>query len=162
MLRAQSADEIDALVDESSIAAGPSQLGAMQPEIDGHFGHTSMLEIVASLSRNASPFARQALESIRQNSPLMMSIALEQVRRARSLTFAEELRAERALVHNCFHLRPGASSESVEGIRALVVDKDRSPQWNPTRLEEVTDQAVQRYFFSPWSDANHPLADLQG
>jgi enoyl-CoA hydratase/carnithine racemase len=160
LLQAQSADEMDALVDESSIAAGPSQLGAMQPELDQHFGRASMLDIVASLSRSAGPFARQALESIRQNSPLMMSIALEQVRRARSMTFGEELRVERALVHNCFHLRPGASSEAVEGIRALVVDKDRSPQWNPTRLEEVTDQAVQRYFSSPWSDANHPLADL--
>ena len=162
LLRAQSADEIDALVDASSTAPGPSQLGALQPVIDEHFGHATMPDIVASLSTDAGPFARQALDSIRQNSPLMMSIALEQVRRARSMTFAEELRSERALVHNCFHLRPGASSEAVEGIRALVVDKDRHPRWNPPRLEEVTDQAVQRYFSSPWSDANHPLADLQG
>jgi len=162
MLRAQSADEIDALVDASTIAGGPSHLGTMQPEIDEHFGRATMQDIVDSLSTDAGPFARQALDSIRQNSPLMMSIALQQVRRARGMTFAEELRSERALVHNCFHLRPGASSEAVEGIRALVVDKDRHPRWNPPRLEEVTDEAVQRYFSSPWSDANHPLADLQG
>jgi enoyl-CoA hydratase len=161
MVRAQSAAEIDALVRASSTAVGPSRLGAMQPDIDEHFGHATMQDIVASLSRDANPFARQALDAIGQNSPLMMCIALEQVRRARSMTFAEELRTERVLIHNCFHLGHGASSEAVEGIRALVIDKDRRPRWNPSRLEAVTDQAVQQYFSSPWKDAMHPLAQLQ-
>ena len=121
-----------------------------------------MLGIVASLSRDCRPFARETLAAIGQNSPLMMSVALEQLRRARSLTFSDELRTERALIHNSFHMRPGVAAEPVEGIRALVVDKDRNPRWNPQRLEDVTGEAVQEYFKSPWTASTHPLAQLVG
>ena len=160
--RSESASEMNALVRAASVAIGPSRLGAMQSKINEHFGQTTMLEIVASLSRDTGPFARETLKAIRRNSPLMMCVALAQVRRAKTLTFAEELRTERALIHNCFHLRPGEAAEPVEGIRALVVDKDRNPRWNPSRLEDVTDEAVRQYFSSPWKDAIHPLANLQG
>lgn len=160
--RSASAKEMDALVSAASIAVTPSRLAAMRPEIDEHFGQPTMLDIVASLSRDTRGFARQTLEAIDRNSPLMMCVALEQVRRARTLTFAEELRTERTLIHNCFHIRPGAAAEPVEGIRALVVDKDRAPRWNPPRLEDVTEEVVQQHFASPWRVAIHPLADLEG
>ena len=151
---------IEAAARAASISPGRSRLGQLKDEIDAHFGQDTMLDIIASLKRDSRPFARETLETIGHNSPLMMSVALEQVRRARSLTFAEELRTERVLIHNCFHLRPGAAAEPVEGIRALVVDKDRNPRWNPSRLEDVTPGAVQQHFVSPWTDANHPLAGL--
>ena len=156
----EGASAIEAAARAASISPGQSRLGQLQGEIDAHFGQDTMLDIVASLKRDSRSFAREALEAISQNSPLMMSVALEQVRRARSLTFAGELRTERVLIHNCFHLRPGAAAEPVEGIRALVVDKDRNPRWNPARLEEVTRDAIQQYFVSPWTDADHPLAGL--
>jgi enoyl-CoA hydratase len=73
---------------------------------------------------------------------------------------AEELRMERELVHHCFHLRPGAASETVEGIRALAVDKDHAPRWNPARIEEVTPDLVAPFFKSPWDAHSHPLKDL--
>jgi enoyl-CoA hydratase len=49
----------------------------------------------------------------------------------------------------------------VEGIRALVIDKDHSPQWNPPRIDEVTNNMVDPFFVSPWTKEEHPLADLQ-
>lgn len=156
----EGASAIEAAARAASISPGQARLGNLQGEIDEHFGQDTMLDIVASLMRDSRPFARETLETIGHNSPLMMSVALEQVRRARSLTFAEELRTERVLIHNCFHLRPGAAAEPVEGIRALVVDKDRNPRWRPSRLEDVTREAVQQYFVSPWTDADHPLVGL--
>ena len=162
LVRAQSAAEVDQLVRAASTKVGPSRLQALQPDIDEHFGQATLREIVASLSNDDSAFARQSLEAIRQNSPLMMSIALEQIRQARGKTFAEELRTERAIVHHCFDVGPGGSAEAVEGIRALVVDKDRNPRWNPSRLDALSDQITKRYFSSPWSDAEHPLAHLHG
>jgi enoyl-CoA hydratase len=160
--RLDNAPAIDHAARADAIEAGPSKLGALQAEIDEHFAHGNLLEIVASLSRDCRSFASEALAAIRQNSPLMMSVALEQVRRARSLTFSDELRTERVLIHNSFHRRPGAAAEPVEGIRALVVDKDRNPRWSPRRLEDVTGEAVQEYFESPWAASNHPLAQLVG
>ncbi len=64
------------------------------------------------------------------------------------------------MVHHCFHLRPGAQSETVEGIRALAVDKDHSPRWNPPRIEDVTPAQVAAFFESPWAANAHPLRQL--
>ena len=162
LVHAQSAAEIDQRVQAASTKVGASRIQALQCDIDRHFGQASLGEIVSSLSKDDSAFARQSLEAIGQNSPLMMSVALQQIRRARGKTFAEELRTERSIVHHCFDVSQGGSSEAVEGIRALVVDKDRSPRWNPSRLDAVSDQATQKYFSSPWQGAAHPLAHLEG
>jgi hypothetical protein len=71
---------------------------------------------------------------------------------------------ERNMVRHCFsthHLeRSGARSETVEGIRALAVDKDHQPQWNPQQLDDVTPEMVLPFFTSPWPQAAHPLAAL--
>ena len=64
------------------------------------------------------------------------------------------------MVRQCFHLRPGTSSETVEGIRALAVDKDHAPRWNPARIEDVTPAMVAPFFESPWPAHAHPLRDL--
>jgi hypothetical protein len=53
-----------------------------------------------------------------------------------------------------------ADSETTEGIRALVIDKDNAPMWNPARVEEVTPEMVLPFFDSPWPAAEHPLKDL--
>ncbi|MBV8380307.1 MAG: enoyl-CoA hydratase/isomerase family protein, partial [Paucibacter sp.] len=98
---------------------------------------------------------------LHKRSPLMMAVTLEQIRRARSLSLAEDLRMERDMVHHCFHLRPGAASETVEGIRALAVDKDHAPRWNPVHIADVTPTMVEAFFASPWSAAAHPLATLR-
>jgi hypothetical protein len=94
----------------------------------------------------------------------MLHVVLEQIHRARHMTLANDLRMERNLVRHCFyteHLgRSGHSSETVEGIRALAIDKDHSPQWNPSRIEDITEEMVAPFFTSPWSDQEHPLADL--
>jgi Enoyl-CoA hydratase/isomerase len=80
------------------------------------------------------------------------------------MTLADDLRLERDMVRHCFHTqhlgRSGASSETVEGIRALAVDKDHSPKWSPARIEDVTPEMVQPFFISPWPAAAHPLRAL--
>ena len=73
---------------------------------------------------------------------------------------AEELRMERDLAHHCFHLRSGAENETIEGIRALVVDKDQSPRWHPSCVKDVTPDMVAPFFTSPWESTAHPLAML--
>ena len=75
------------------------------------------------------------------------------------MTLADDLRMERGLVRHCFHLRPGAS-ETLEGIRALAVDKDHAPRWQPATIAEVDASQVQAFFASPWPAHAHPLRDL--
>ena len=141
-------------------AAPAAMLTSQRALIDAHFSQPTAMAIVSSLLASAEPFAVQALVDLRQRSPLMVAVTLEQVRRARSMSLADDLRMERDLVRHCFNLRPGVASETVEGIRALVIDKDHQPRWNPPRLEEVNPEHVAAFFTSPWPTSAHPLRDL--
>ena len=128
------------------------------------FGLPSVSAIVAALEASGTKPARATAATLRHRSPLMLHVVLQQIRRARSMTLADDLRMERDLVQHCFytaHLeRSGQASETVEGIRALAIDKDFKPTWNPARLDDVTPGMVEPFFVSPWTATTHPLRDL--
>lgn len=149
-----------ALARTESQAAPSSTLPDRRAIIDRHFAAPSVAAIMASLAGDPDPWAAETLVAMRKRSPLMMSVTLEQIRRGRALGIADNLRQERDMVRNSFHLRPGSMSETVEGIRALAVDKDHTPKWNPARIEDVTAEMVQAFFVSPWPRHAHPLRNL--
>jgi enoyl-CoA hydratase/carnithine racemase len=128
------------------------------------FGLGSISAMVAALEASGTKPARAMAATLRHRSPLMLHVVLEQVRRARTMNLADDLRMERDLVQHCFytaHLdRSGVSSETVEGIRALAIDKDYKPVWNPTRIADVTPDMVAPFFVSPWPSGSHPLKEL--
>jgi len=107
----------------------------------------------------------QALEALHKRSPLMLAVTLEQIRKARHMNLSDELRMERDMVRHSFHPqhlnRTPSQSDTVEGIRALAVDKDHAPRWSPAHIDEVTSEMVMPFFTSPWPAAAHPLQDLQ-
>jgi enoyl-CoA hydratase/carnithine racemase len=123
-----------------------------------------MKAIIARLEASSDAQDLEAAAVLRKRSPLMLHVTLELVRRARSMQIADELRLERDLVRHCFHTkhlqRSGAATETVEGVRALAVDKDHTPKWNPGRIEDVTLQMVEPFFASPWPASAHPLRNL--
>ena len=108
---------------------------------------------------------QHALEALNKRSPLMLAVTLEQIRRARHMHLSDELRMERDMVRHSFHPqhlnRTPSQSDTVEGIRALAVDKDHAPHWSPAHIDEVTTDMVTPFFTSPWPAAAHPLRDLQ-
>ncbi len=135
-------------------------LAAARAQIDYFFGLESLTAMVQALERDPKPWATQAAADLRKRSPLMLHVALEQVRRGRQMSLADDLRMERGMMRHCFHLRPGVASETVEGIRALAVDKDQQPRWNPSSIEAVTPAQVSAFFESPWPAHAHPLKHL--
>lgn len=136
-------------------------LPAHRAAIDAHFSQPTLAAIAASLQSDAAnAWAQQVLAKLRACSPLMLAVALEQVRRARHLTLEEDLRMERDLIRHSFALRPGAAGEAAEGVRALAIDKDRAPKWNPSRIEDVEPGMVAAFFDSPWPAHSHPLRDF--
>ena len=110
---------------------------------------------MASLATDTSEFAAKTLAAMEKRSPLMMCVSLSQIERGAAMTVADCLRMERTMVRRCFE-----HGEVIEGVRALVIDKDHSPQWNPASLEMVTPEMVTRFFESAWPDYAHPLRDL--
>ena len=132
--------------------------------MDAYFSLSTVAHIMAALEAATDVWAQQTAVTLRKRSPLMLHVALAQIRRARGMTLAEDLRMERDMVRHCFHTqhleRSGAASETVEGVRALAVDKDHSPKWNTPRVEDVTSTMVAPFFTSPWPAHAHPLCAL--
>ena len=128
--------------------------------IDTYFSLLRVKHIVDALEASTDSWALKTAATLRKRSPLMLHVVLEQIRKARSMSLADDLRMERDMVYQCFHLRTGAQSETVEGIRALAVDKDYKPQWKPARIEDVKPGMADAFFVSPWGVDTHPLRDL--
>ena len=131
-----------------------------EADFDTYFQLPTVNAIMQALESSKSPWARKTAETLRKRSPLMLLVSLEQIRRARGMSLADELRMERDMVHQCFHRAGGLPSETVEGIRALAIDKDFKPQWMPARVEDVTEGMVKPFFKSPWTPETHPLRCL--
>ncbi len=153
-------DEIQNLVALHSIATKDHSERA-RALVDPVFSQNSVGDIITALQADASTWAQETLTRLHHKSPLMLHVTLKQIRRARSMTLAEDLRMERDLVHHCFNPRHlgklPSQSETVEGIRAQAIDKDRAPRWSPAAIEEVTDAMVAPFFDSPWGARAHPL-----
>nr|WP_121455937.1 enoyl-CoA hydratase/isomerase family protein [Acidovorax sp. 106] len=143
----------------SKFVAASAYHTSARAQIDQYFSLSTVGAIVTALEAADTDWARTAAATLRKRSPLMLHVVLEQIRRARGMGLADDLRMERDMVRHCFYLRPG-QSETVEGIRALAVDKDHAPQWNPGRIEDVTPEMVTPFFASPWPAHAHPLANL--
>jgi len=143
----------------ASIAAqaGAGELQAARAVIDAHFGAESVAAIMASLARDPDPFAQKALAAMRLRSPLMMCVTHEMLARGAGMDVADCLRMERALVRRVFE-----HGEILEGVRALAIDKDNAPRWQPPTLGEVTPEMVARFFEPVWPAHAHPLRHLRG
>ena len=120
-----------------------------------HFSAGSVKDIVTSLKQDPHPFAQKTVATMLKKSSLMLCVTLEQLRRAKSMSFADCLRMERTMMHHCFE-----HGDAMEGIRAAIIDKDHQPQWRPSALEGVTDKMVARFFEPVWSKNTHPLRSL--
>jgi len=135
-------------------------LSILRPAIDLHFTRGSVLEILASLEREERAefvdWAAQTVKLLRSRSPTMLAVTHEQLRRGRHMTLADCFRMELGMVERCF-----IQGDFVEGIRALIIDKDNAPNWRPARLEDVTPDMVDAFFTDPFAGRGHPLAHLK-
>ncbi|UWR21011.1 enoyl-CoA hydratase/isomerase family protein [Sulfitobacter sp. S190] len=118
--------DIEAAVASFAQTAPDSPMRAMQNEIDSHFHGASLGDVQTTLRHDESDFARSTLKLMTRNSPLSMACTIEALHRLRgpSLTLEKALDLEyrftaRAMEHGDF----------IEGIRAAIIDKDRSPKW---------------------------------
>lgn len=136
-------------------------LAQFRPVIDEHFAASSIHALLASLEAESRPqfleWARSTLDLINTRSPTMLAVTLEQLKRGKSLTLAQCLRMELGMVRQSF-----IQGDFIEGVRAMIIDKDNAPAWRPQHIDEVTQDEVAQMFTDPWAGATHPLATLEG
>lgn len=123
-----------------------SELEVLREAIDRHFSAPTVAAIVESLANEPvhQDWARRTRDSLLRHSPLSLEVTHAQIRRAREMSLADCFRMELGMVRAALD-----HTDFFEGIRALLVDKDRKPRWNPVRLEDVTPRHVERFFHQP-------------
>jgi enoyl-CoA hydratase/carnithine racemase len=140
--------------------AAPS-LSRLRSGIEAHFLHPTVPAILASLDTETNAdyidWAQQTAALMRSRSPIMLSVTLRQLQRGKTMTLGACFRMELSMAQQCFE-----QGDFIEGVRALLIDKDNAPRWSPERIEDVTDSMVDAFFRSRWTAAGHPLAILQG
>ncbi|MEO1139128.1 MAG: enoyl-CoA hydratase/isomerase family protein [Pseudomonadota bacterium] len=117
--------DADAL-NKAKAAVPDGVLSGQMPQIDASFGGEDLLAIVNALKTSNGDFSAQALKALGRNSPLSMACAVEIIHRLRGPT--ADIRRALELEYR-FTFRAMEKGDFLEGIRAAVIDKDRSPNW---------------------------------
>ncbi len=151
LTRALENEAPDTAVARFSEQAPASVLAAQQEWIDACYASDDAEEILRRL-RTVGGEASDVADTIEAKSPTAVKVALESLRRVRGLNLEEALEQEYRV-----GLRFLAGSDFREGIRAQVVDKDRTPHWQPPSLAEVSRTDVESYF-APLGDRELKLA----
>ena len=139
---ANTSEPVSVAIAHRAAAPPPSPLADNRAMIDRAFAPTSIEAIKAALVGETGEFAVKAAKAIGPFSPLAMKATLAAIRRAKSLPSLERaLEIEYRLCVRLFD-----RGEFAEGIRALLIDKDRKPAWNPPRLEDIDDALVESLF----------------
>jgi len=130
-------DSVAAILARFSSDPGPTALDRERALIDRCFGHDRLEDVLAALEAETDPFAAATLATLRRHSPLLVAITFEMIRRAASLSFDACLQMEYRLSQVV-----ARAPDFVEGVRALLIDRDNKPVWNPATLAEVTPAQV--------------------
>ena len=119
----------------------PFSLAGHREAIDRCFDAASIPEIIARLQADGGEWAQQTLSTLRGMSPAALFWSFEIIRRGARASLPQALEAELALTRTVTR-----HADFQEGVRAMVVDKDRQPRWNPARIEDVDSARIERMF----------------
>jgi enoyl-CoA hydratase len=132
---------VDANIARFAADPGAPEIRDHAPVIDRAFAQPSVAAIVAALRAADGYFAIDTTDVIAAKSPTSLAVTYRQLTRPLPPTFAEVMRLEYRMA--CRFLE---GHDFFEGIRAAVIDKDRTPKWRPASLAEVDAAAVEAYF----------------
>lgn len=138
---------VDALLAAFAEPVGEGPIMARRAVIDRLFAANKVEDILAALDREAgstsadAEWAGKTAATMRTKSPTSLKLALAQVRRGAHWDFETCMRAEFRIVSRIIH-----GHDFYEGVRAVIVDKDNKPQWQPAALGDVSDAEIERHF----------------
>lgn len=127
--------------DYSSTPLTNSDLANLQHKIDQHFSKNTVEEIVESLDNDASKFAQETKQFLLSKSPSSLKITLKQLIDARDKTLEECFATDLILAKNFLR-----HEDFFEGVRSVVIDKDRNPQYTYQTFNEFTDKDLENFF----------------
>lgn len=139
---------IETVLDALSVPALDARILAHRDAIDRLFASDRLEEVFAALADDEGDWAAQQLATLRAKSPQAMKVSLKLLLDGHAMaTFEDEMRQEYAV--GC---RVVQRHDFAEGVRAVIVDKDNAPRWNPAAPEEVSEHLIDQ-IFAPLPDA---------
>lgn len=158
---AEHAAQLDAVLRD--LSTGPAQTpGSLQQHYTTlrtachQSDFAQVCKAISAWSTHSDSWLQRAARTFSAGAPGSARLAYTLLRRVRLMSLADVLRQEYIVSLQC-----GVQGDFREGIRALLIDKDKSPQWNPSTHAQASAQWVERYFQAPWpAHMPHPLADL--
>ena len=130
----------DEILAELSESAGDAPLAQHRAAIDRAFAQSSVEKILDALEPEGE-WGAETAKGLRAKSPIALKVTFRLMREGKNLVFDDCMRLEYRLA-----VRAALSHDFHEGVRAVVVDKDQSPKWDPPSLEAVRDTDVAAYF----------------
>ena len=135
-------DRIDGILGTLSVTPPDSKIVETIVQINRHFASDRLEDILSSLEGDESDWAMKELATLRSKSPQTCKVALRQLAESLKLTdFADNMAMEYRIASRVI-VRP----DFAEGVRAVIVDKDNSPKWDPATAEGVTDALIDAIF----------------
>ena len=115
----------------------------------------TLQEVMAAIAAYAgdSAWLQKAAHSLAKGAPSSAALVWAMRERTRHLSLAQVFQLELIVAVQCC-----AHPDFAEGVRALLIDKDGAPQWQPASVGELGERYLNEYFQAPWT--THPLADL--
>ena len=156
------ASDVASMIDEhATLPTDTPTLASLQSAIALHFApQMSVAEMIASLESEAraefQPWAAKTAALLKTRSPTLLEVTRRQLNRGGKMTLAECFRMELGVVYHCFE-----HGDLMEGIRAVILDKDNDPHWNPATLAELKPESIAAFFAPRWEPNQHPLANLE-
>jgi enoyl-CoA hydratase len=141
---AQHPDRIGGILGELSVTAPPAAITGQIDRINRLFASDRYEDILAALETDGGEWAAKELDALRTKSPQTCKVALRQLKEGGAMPdFASQMRQEYAIGSHVV-----AMHDFIEGVRALIIDKDNSPKWDPPTPEAVTDDWIDAIFAS--------------
>jgi enoyl-CoA hydratase len=139
---------IDTVLDELSAPPPEPRLLAHRDQIDRLFASDVLEDILAALEADGGDWATAQCATLRTKSPQAMKVSLRLLKDGAGMaSFADEMAQEYTVATRVVQ-RP----DFAEGVRAVIVDKDNAPRWDPPKPEGVSDHIIDR-IFAPLPDA---------
>ncbi|HEY0624863.1 MAG TPA: enoyl-CoA hydratase/isomerase family protein [Sphingomonas sp.] len=133
---------IDTVLENLSAPSPDARILAHRGAIDRLFASDRLEDILAALETDGGEWAAQQLATLRTKSPQTMKVSLKLLLDGKAMpTFEDEMRQEFAVASHVVQRH-----DFVEGVRALIIDKDNAPKWNPASAEEVSDHLIDQIF----------------
>lgn len=133
-------DAVDDVLAGFAVDPGSESLAELRPVVASVYEAASFADLVGRLEAEPSGFGARTLAVFAEKSPLSLRVTFEQLRHGARLAFEDCMRLEYRIVHRFL-----ACGEFAEGVRALVIDKDRRPRWKYGDWREVPAEEVEEF-----------------